>query len=95
MSVSKLLTQEDLELRFIDSINTAVALNEEFEGFVLDVKAFQRITPDGELRRWARAYLWDRRTATVGDIIWSASETSDWKLSAQLKNLGELMEKLT
>ena len=94
MSVSKLLTQEDLELRYIDSINTAVALNEEFEGFVVDVKPFQRITEEGEVRKWARAYLWDRRTETVGDIIWSASETSDWKLDIQLKNLGELLEKL-
>ena len=94
MSVSKLLTQEDLELRYIDSINTAVALNEELDGFVVDVKPFQRITEEGEVRKWARAYLWDRRTATVGDIIWSASETSDWKLDIQLKNLGELLEKL-
>ena len=90
MSVSKLLTQEDLELRYIDSINTAVALNEELDGFVVDVKPFQRITEEGEVRKWARAYLWDRRTETVGDIIWSASETSDWKLDIQLKNLGEL-----
>ena len=94
MSVSKLLTQEDLELRYIDSINTAVALNEEFEGFVVDVKPFQRITEEGEVRKWARAYLWDRRTETVGDIIWSASETFDFRLKNQLESLKELMRKL-
>jgi hypothetical protein len=94
MSVSKLLTQEDLELRFIDSINTAVALNEEFEGFVVDVKAFQRITNEGDVRTWARAYLWDRRTETVGDIIWDAHESHDIIMRNQLENLRGLMRKL-